>query len=183
MERVVGDITRADGSVVQGIEVSLYVEPSRPGHLGSWKGGFYRPIDEDWLFGVPAEVLHVTFADGRVGSSFVTNAQLHSRAGLQYVEFTGVGALETPATDDGAALLDARGYRHSDSGFWFDRAALKVFTDEYARHHEAGQIEADLAENGSDRVKVYSDWPLVPEAQRELDRLFNAGCSSRLGEW
>ncbi len=58
-----------------------------------------------------------------------------------------------------------------------------VFTDEYARHHEAGRIEADLAEDVSDQVKVYSDWPLMPEAQRELDRLFNAGRSSRLGEW
>lgn len=62
--------------------------------------------------------------------------------------------------DQGAALLDARGYRHTGSGFWFDRAAWKAFTDEYVRHHEVGQLEADLTEDTRGHLKLYSDWPL-----------------------
>lgn len=73
--------------------------------------------------------------------------------------------------DQGAALLDARGYRHTGSGFWFDRAAWKAFTDEYVRHHEVGQLEADLTEDTRGHLKLYSDWPLTAEAQREIDQL------------
>jgi len=185
MERVVGDITRADDSVVPGVEVSLYVDPPGPGHLGSWRGSFHRPVEEDWLFGLPAEVLHFKFADGRTGLGLVTNAQLHARAGEQYVEVNGVGPLEKRAVTNAAGLLDARGCRHSDSGFWYDQAARKVFTDDYVRHHELGQIEADLAENVSDRVKVYADWPLGRKVQSEVDRLFSSDAErgSRPREW
>jgi hypothetical protein len=172
MDPVVGDITRADGSVVPSVEISLYVDSSGLGYLQSWRGGFHRPVEEDWLFGLPAEVLHFQFADGRTGLGLVTNAQLHSRAGTQYVEVNGIGPLEKPASDSAAALLEAEGYQHSDSGFWYDQAALKVFADDYVRHHEAGQIVADLAETVTNVVKLYSDWPLAPGAQSEIDRLF-----------
>lgn len=185
METIVGEITRADGSVVPGVEVSLYVESSGLGHLRSWKGSFHRPVEEDWLFGLPAEVLHFKFADGRTGLGLVANAQLHSRTGAQYIEVNGVGPLEKRAVENAAGLLDARGYRHSDSGFWYDQATLKVFTDDYVRHHEAGQIEADLAEKVTEQVKVYSDWPLGRQAQDEVDRLFPPAPerSSRPREW
>jgi hypothetical protein len=80
--------------------------------------------------------------------------------------------------DQGAALLDARGYRHTGSGFWFDRTARKAFTDEYVRHHEVGQLEADLTEDTRGTLKLYSDWPITAEAQREIDRLMGD-----LGGW
>lgn len=71
-------------------------------------------------------------------------------------------------------MLGARGYRHSRSGFWYERAARKAFTDQYVRHHNVDQLEADLAQDTEGRPRVYSDRALAPDVAREIERIFAA---------
>ena len=79
------------------------------------------------------------------------------------------------ASRRGAAVLRGRGYRHTDTGLWFDPAARKVFTDEYLWRRDATSLHADLAEEVRGRLKVYSSWPLAPDAVREVERILGSG--------
>ncbi|HXY18522.1 MAG TPA: hypothetical protein VEH83_00855 [Gemmatimonadales bacterium] len=78
------------------------------------------------------------------------------------------------ASRRGAALLRARGYKHTDSGLWFDAAKRKVFTDEYLWRRDATSLDSDLAEEIRGTVKVYSSWPLAPDAASEVQRILGS---------
>jgi len=69
------------------------------------------------------------------------------------------------------ALLRSHDYRHTVSGLWHNVAAHKVFTDEYLWRRDEPSLRADLTEPVAGRVKVYSSWPLAPDAQREVERI------------
>jgi len=71
----------------------------------------------------------------------------------------------------GAAELAKLGYQHSDGGLWYDRASLKVFTDEYVWRRDEDSLRADLAADTRGELKIYSSWPLGPQDRVAVERL------------
>ena len=71
----------------------------------------------------------------------------------------------------GAALLRSHGFRHTHDGLWHNVAAHKVFTDEYLWRRDETSLRADLTETIAGPLKVYSSWPLAPDARRAVERM------------
>lgn len=46
------------------------------------------------------------------------------------------------------------------------------FAVDYVWRRDLAALEADLAEDAQGRLRVYAIWPLVPEAQLALERIF-----------
>ena len=72
---------------------------------------------------------------------------------------------------DGAKLLEARGYRHTDSGLWYNQETRKVFTDEYVWRRSPAELLTDLAQPTALGLGIHSSWPLGPEVLRQISEL------------